>query len=649
MTTVESPARVRLRLCLVAMPWAAFDAPSSAIGHLAAFVIQNEHRVIVECRHEFLNVWNRIQKYYDQISRLKSIGELLYAALIYPHRKDAIVGSVLEAFEQHYNFLRDEGNETKGNEITKDVLEDILSCIKAHLDETALSISQKFDVLGLTTSYAQLFPSLCVAKRVKEINPEVVVVLGGCVADRSGSALLNEFPFIDYIVKGEGELRLVRILSSLLEGSRIAVNESGILTNRGIPRELEENSISDISDIADLNCMPLPDYDSYASLADQYSVMWTIPLEGSRGCWWKHRVTKPGDKRLRGCCFCGLNANSRWRGKSAEQIGKDCDAISRKYQNIRLRFMDNVLPNGISRDLSNILVNLGKSWWFFVEVRATLKMDEFLLLRQAGCTAVQVGVEGLSNSYLRRINKGTTTILNLQAMRACCEFGIRNGGNILTEFPGATQEEVDEIRENILKFAIAYEPLSVSRFSLDVDSPIFMDQGRFGIMNVRPTRTVRNALSADLAERLQLPWLEHDIDGSKADWSKVVEACKTWRLLHQELKKNPILYDVSKPLFYLDGADFIEIVDRREGFRTIVLEPLWRKVYLYCTEIRSRTEIVEHFAEQAREDTLFGEIIESLVRERLMFVEGKYYLSLAVASSPEIAMRRMESMRNRAV
>ncbi len=395
------------------------------------------------------------------------------------------------------------------------------------------------------------------------------------------------------------------------------------------------------TDLVDLDQLPIPDYNEYHRLAEMYSILWKVPVEGSRGCWWDRR-TKTGNGS-HACFFCGLNGSSPRREKSAIRIAAEMNALAERHGNVRFQFTDNLVSQRDAVRLADKLSSGDRSYRFSVDVRANISTVELLELRRAGCHAVQIGVEGLATGYLKRLNKGTTAIQNLRAMKACFELGIRSMSNLLVGFPGATPVDVAETLECVSKYAIAYEPLEVSHYVLVADSPVFWIPEDFGVSNIRNASAFARVLPGGSGSQIKLPWLEYDVTGNFVDWSTVEEACRHWRELHEKLRLDRTFPDIPMPLFYFEGGSFLEIVDRRDGYQTVVLEPLWREIYLYCMEVRSETKIMERFCGRVSKEKLVNEILNGLVSEGLMFQEGSQYLSLAVAWRPDVAIRRIRA------
>ena len=77
-----------------------------------------------------------------------------------------------------------------------------------------ISILKKFnpDVVGMTAYTSPGLKDLKQVARIVKENSQALVIIGGTHATLEPASLLD-FPFIDYIIRGEGELALLEILS----------------------------------------------------------------------------------------------------------------------------------------------------------------------------------------------------------------------------------------------------------------------------------------------------------------------------------------------------------------------------------------------------------------------------------------------------
>ncbi|MFQ5647232.1 MAG: B12-binding domain-containing radical SAM protein [bacterium] len=125
------------------------------------------------------------------------------------------------------------------------------------------------DIIGFSCYLWNISPSLFLGRKLKELLPETMIVLGGPEADYSAARILREHRYIDAIIHGEGEERLAGYLKTLPEG-----NTEGVSFRQG-----EEITLNDRPDpIDNLSELPSP----YLSVMPPVNKL--FPLETLRGC-----------------------------------------------------------------------------------------------------------------------------------------------------------------------------------------------------------------------------------------------------------------------------------------------------------------------------------------------------------------------------
>jgi len=75
-------------------------------------------------------------------------------------------------------------------------------------------------VVGFSTYVWNHQMSLEAARRLKEQNPDLIIVFGGPHVPDSGESYLREYPFIDVVVHGEGEQTFTHLLEQLSQGDK---------------------------------------------------------------------------------------------------------------------------------------------------------------------------------------------------------------------------------------------------------------------------------------------------------------------------------------------------------------------------------------------------------------------------------------------
>jgi ribosomal peptide maturation radical SAM protein 1 len=605
------------RIVLVSTPWPLFNRPSVQIGSLKAFVRQNLPGIQVDANHIYLSIAEGIgYDLYGNISDRTWLAESPYAALLYPNRMLTVERfwkkrSSGVAFAREYDLVELCGR-----------LERISSRI---LDSEDWS---RYILAGFSICFGQLTSSLFFIREIKKRAPKLKIVVGGsaCAGDL-GVSLLDSFPEIDFVIQGEGELPLVHLIKSLTssqEDSR-TVSIPGLVSRYKFPKDKETSQVPDLDEL------PIPEYGDYfrqlQALEPEKKFLPRVPMEVSRGCWWRKSI---GSKGPSGCAFCNLNLQWQgYRAKSHKRAIAELDSLTNKHRILSVSFMDNLLPSKGLKVLFEGIAGLKKDFRLFAEIRATTPRDVLAAMGAAGVREVQVGVESLSTSLLHKLNKGTTTMDNMEIMKNCETPGLPDlTGNLILNFPSSDEQDVAETLSN-LEFALSFRPLRGIPFWLGYGSPVWQMPYVYGIKKLANHPYYRHLFPQEILGGLRFiiqgyqGWLRYQ----KRLWRPVKEKMEEWRMsyfrLHELESYGPILS-------FQDGQDFMIIRQRRYKNHDMThrLRNTSRKIYLFCQAQRSMREICARFPGFGEDKV--GPFLRMMVEKRLMFNEGDRYLSLAV-------------------
>ena len=550
---------------------------------------------------------------YKAISERSWLSEACYAALLYPER-EAIVGRF---WSRH---ARDLG--------PKPDFKDLCRSLQKASDRILSSVRwTTYPLIGLSVCCGQLTSSLYFIRRIKQASPHSGIVVGGSsCAGRMGESLLKAFPEIDFVVSGEGEIPLLHLVKSLSSSCKKP-------TPAPLPGLLYRGSESaeGFGQVAALDDLPVPDYSDYfeslKTLPEAKRFLPKIPMEMSRGCWWRKRNLPRQD---RGCAFCNLNLQwegyrSKSHGKILEELASLCD----RHELLSVSFMDNLMPPRNLGALFQTIARLRKDFRFFAEIRATTSLGELLAMGAAGMAEVQVGIEALSTRLLKKLNKGTTVIQNLEIMKNCEARDVPDlTSNLITHFPASDKTDVEETLRT-LEFTRPFRPLKTTPFWLGYGSPVWRSPEAFGIRKVRNHPFYGCLFPREILSQLRLilQGYEGGLRAQQRLWRPVIEALKSWTETYTRLrsasKGDPLLS-------YRDGGTFLIIRERRPGpdDMTHRVRGSSRQIYLFCEKNRSLSEIVERFPGFGQEKIL--PFLSMMVDKKLMFREGEKFLSLAV-------------------
>jgi ribosomal peptide maturation radical SAM protein 1 len=601
-------------IALVSTPWPLFSRPSIQLGSLKAYVQRDLPAMRVDAHHLYLSFADKLgYDTYRRISERAWLSESCFAALLYPERSAEI-----ESFwKKHSRGLS-----------LKTGFQELRHNLQLVSDEILSSIPwSSYLLVGFSICLGQLTSTLYFIQRVKEAAPEVKIAAGGSAcAGEMGCSLLKTFPDIDFVISGEGERPLLHLVQWVARpcGSKSPAPLPGLIT-----RDIEPTW--GFTQIRELDELPVPDFSDYfihlETLAPEKRFLPKLPMEMSRGCWWRKNSC---DGTYRGCAFCNLNVQwSGYRAKSPGRIVSEILSLAKDYRVLSISFMDNLLPCKILKGLFQSIAGLEKDFRFFGEIRAATAREDLLAMASSGMAEVQVGIEALSSRLLKKLNKGTTAIQNLEIMKHCEASGFPHlTSNLITRFPGSDAQDVQETLAN-LEFALPFQPLKATPFWLGYGSPVWANPRTYGIRKVRHHPFYASLFPPQIMGNLSVMTLGYQ-GGLKEQarlWQPVTQAAAAWKKAYERLHRPPRSGPI---LSYQDGGDFLIIRQRREGQDDMSHRLLGtsRRIYLFCGENRRLGEIMQNFSGFGEEEVL--PFLAMMVDKRLMFREEERYLSLAV-------------------
>lgn len=490
-------------------------------------------------------------------------------------------------------------------------------------------------VIGFSSVFQQNVPSLVLAKILKQRDPSLTIVFGGDNCEGPmGAALHQCFPWVDVVVRGEGERALVEVVKDVL-AKRPIRPQPGLCYRDGDGRSIAvpESSKPELP----MDEVPTPVYDEYferlagSPLQEELWPDVAILFESSRGCWW-------GAKSH--CTFCGLNASTMmFRSKPAERVAREILDFAARHKVLSFVAVDDIIELAHIRDLMPMLRDAGCDLSIFYETKANLNKDQIRAFQSAGVTAIQPGVESLSTPILKSMRKGVTGLQNIRLLKWCAEIGVVPSWNVLSGFPGEAPEEYDRMADLVPSLVHLdppkFTPIQVQRFS-----PYFESAADFGIEIVGPMPYYRYLYPVDDASLRNLVYdFEHRyVDGRdpSAYTGKLGAAIKQWR---------DVAANAYRSLSYRRGPGFLVVSDRRPGFEEsdYQFDGVEAEIYLACDagttpeRIRAQLAATDEDAPDVEE---IREFLDELVDSKVMYREGNSYLSLAVAANGNVMQER---------
>ena len=487
-------------------------------------------------------------------------------------------------------------------------------------------------VVGFTSTFCQNVPSLALARLVKDRLPGAVVVFGGSNCDgEMGAALHRNFPWVDVVVRGEGEAVLPRLVRQVLDGDPIEEQPGLCFRRDGQPVHVAEASPE-----VRLDDVPVPTYDEYferlaaGPLDSDLRAALSIPIEAARGCWWgaKHH-----------CTFCGLNGRSMaFRSKSPGRVLDEIRALASRYRCLDFFAVDNIIDMDY---FQSVLPALGQSGWnlsFFYETKANLRREDVKALAAAGVKVIQPGIESLSSAVLALMRKGVSALVNVRLLKLCAEYDVVPRWNLLYGFPGETEASYAEMLDLVPSLLHLHPPGSMGSLRIDRFSPYFVQREELGMRVGGPRWFYRHLYDVDEASLAELAYFFDGASTLPGPDPRVHDALRVeierWSGLHRTAYRS---------LRYRVGPGFLVLTDQRPGSGAAlryVLEETEARIYLACDAGASPASVVRSLGPDAgigADDV--RQFLDQLVAARLVYREGDRYLGLAVAENPTAVER----------
>jgi magnesium-protoporphyrin IX monomethyl ester (oxidative) cyclase len=349
----------------------------------------------------------------------------------------------------------------------------------AFIDKMARELlATRPQIIGCSSTFFQQTASLALLRRVRELDPKVVTLIGGAnVEGTMGVTVLRTFPWVDVICSGEADETIVALCQAVAGRGRAGLEASlpkGVVTRELAMQPVSADNAFSRSAVSDLNTLPFPDYDDYFKAlarfpdSDRRLLHVALPMETSRGCWW-------GAKHA--CSFCGLNRSGHaYRTKKPERARAELDALTTRHGLRDFVMADNVMPARYLASLFPQLERLEAPYNFFYEVRAGLRREQVRQLSAAGVRHVQAGIESMHDELLALMNKGTSVLQNVALLKHAREFGLTVGWHLLTGIPGESDTWYREMTAlfpwvHHLQPPASIHGITLQRFSVYMEQP----------------------------------------------------------------------------------------------------------------------------------------------------------------------------------
>ncbi len=338
-------------------------------------------------------------------------------------------------------------------------------------DLIAEIIRRSPDLVGFSCTTSSFTEGYGFAALLKERAPRIVTVFGGAHACSVGVGLLDDFPAIDYLIIGEGEVSFHELVAS---DCRNVAAIPGI----GYRRE-GKGTLSAVRElITDLDTLPFPAYHRLPHFPRRYSLpLFSFPttpntsIISSRGCPYS-------------CSYCDRSVFARgFRFNSPEYIIEHMKMLHRDYGIRHVFFYDDLFTADRSRIAR--FCRLKEQARLPVTYNCIARLEHLdaelvTLLKRSGCWQVNFGIESGDPAILKQHRKFYALDEVGKKLGMVRASGMRVKGLFMVGLPG---EDAAAIRRTInYALSLPLDEINVTKFTPFPGAPVYKtirEQGEF--------------------------------------------------------------------------------------------------------------------------------------------------------------------------
>lgn len=290
----------------------------------------------------------------------------------------------------------------------------------------------KPNIVGITMNTFQTKSAKEISKIIKEVDENILVVVGGPHPSALKLRIFDDFPYVDVVVVGEGEHTFLEIVECKDLEKIKGIGYNNKMTE---PRPLAK----------DLDYIPLPNLDlvdfnkNKFVGTDPVSAYPTMYIMTARGCPFQ-------------CIFCNKSVwGNTVRFRKPELIIEEIKWLYKKYGVKEISFQDDT--SNLSRkwveQIFNLIIDnkLNKDIIYKIAFRADKKLVDKKLLqlaKEAGFWLIFYGVENGNQEMLDRMRKGLTVKEIKRAFELTHSVGLKTIASFIIGLPGENKRTIKD-------------------------------------------------------------------------------------------------------------------------------------------------------------------------------------------------------------
>jgi len=331
-----------------------------------------------------------------------------------------------------------------------------------------------YGLVGIGMAFdEQLIPGLTLARLLKEMAPQVKIVMGGTLLTKLSSRLreMNRlFSPVDDMILYEGETPLTAFIDHL-DGRRAKETVPNLLYRHGDGLRMNEPMSEAIESL------PPPDYEGFP--LGEYLLPETIfPMLSTRGCYWKK------------CAFCTHHHSYGWsyRVRGRERLIADIESLRSRFGARHFYFVDEAVPPAYLAEIADYGRSergRGIRWFGDMRFERPLMRNDFCKdLYDGGCRVLVFGLESGNQRVLDAMEKGVSIETMSESLKAMHRAGIFSICMYFTGFPTETRTEALETVQFIEKHREFVGAYAQGAFTLNSGSPVHQAPEKYGVVAI---------------------------------------------------------------------------------------------------------------------------------------------------------------------
>ena len=335
-----------------------------------------------------------------------------------------------------------------------------------------------------------------VAAAVKSEHPWIPIIFGGWHPTLLPDETLSE-PFVDIVVRGQGELAIVEVAEALLFKRSLEGVAGVSWKSRGDRKHNPDRKVEPL-DALPLPAFDLTNFDGYEQLSGSRKIGYATSL----GCPYA-------------CNYCTdmVFYKRRFNALSAERVVSEMTELVTRYRIEEVALLDSNFPVNLGRALDiarGILASGVKFRWTFqasTDFLCRMSEDEVRLLGNSGVSHMGFGTESTSEPVLKLMNKRHQRVNEMyETARKANLAGIRVTFNLIFGYPGETEADRSVTFQTMSDIANQFPNVSFSPniFTPYPGIPIWPQLRELGVPE---PHSLRDWMDMPLGANM-LPWLK---------------------------------------------------------------------------------------------------------------------------------------------